>query len=249
MPVAKLIPILIGGVLLLAVGVFYFVPSVRPAVVNNWFNQAKGFGPATSAEDALDKFKRAIEKRDYDAAKQYLTGDYAEFFSKGMNDARELVTAIDELTAAMKTTGVKSDKVDLWLFWLDPLPPFKYEVKNKDTGTVTALVHWNEDAARLRGVTTETYRVNPLLMHSLLPTGTAIPVAMTVYLKKAGEGWKLELPIRSGDRHLRDCVETLRKNATNYRNAIQDIKNSIKNNPAVKEDFEREFKTNLEKAN
>ena len=77
MNAAKLIPIIIGVVLVLTVGLFIFVPGMRPAIVDKWFRQAKGLGPATSPEDALDKFKRALEKRDYDAAKHYLTGDYA----------------------------------------------------------------------------------------------------------------------------------------------------------------------------
>lgn len=253
MHAAKLIPIILIGLLVLATGVFYFVPSTRPAIVDKWFKSARGYSPAKSAEDALDQLKRAIERRDYDVAKDYLTGDYQEFFAKGSSDAREVVRAIDELRDVMKSTGVKSDKVDAMLYWLEPFPTFKYDVKNKASGAVTAVIHWNEDAARLRDglqrVATERYNLSPLMMHSLLPVGTAIPPMMTVIVKESNGVWKIELPIQAGERHLRDTVEALRKNATNYRNAIQDVKQNIKNNPAVKEDFEREFKTNLEKAN
>jgi hypothetical protein len=255
MHVAKVIPIVLAVVLVLLTVVFFFVPALRPAMVDRWFKSAQGFKPAASAEDALDQFKKAIEKRKYDIARDYLTGDYLEFFTKGSADAAELAAAIDELRDVMKSTGVKSDKVEAALYWLDPFPVFKYEVKNKQSGGTLGLIHWNEDASRLRdgvplAVNERYYEKNPRMWHALLPVGTPVPPAMNVVVKDVGGGvWKIEMPFQAGDRHLRDTVEALRKNATNYRNALRDVKQNIKNNPAVKEDFEREFKTTLEKAN
>src|SRR5262245_17282252 len=83
---------------------------VRAGPVNGWIRSAKGFGPAKSADDALDKFRQAIEKRDYDAASQYLSGDYREWFEKGRDDAEALAIEIDNLKSAMKKHGVRSDK-------------------------------------------------------------------------------------------------------------------------------------------
>ena len=57
-------------------------------MVDRWFKAAQGFSPAKSAEDALDQFKKAIEKRNYRVAKDYLTGDYLEFFVKGSDRRR-----------------------------------------------------------------------------------------------------------------------------------------------------------------
>jgi hypothetical protein len=252
MHAAKLIPGILLGAVILALGVFYFVPSTRPGIVDGWFKAAQGYNPAKSPEDCLDQFKRAITNRQYDVAQDYLAGDYLELFKKGAADARELARGIDELADVMKTTGVKSDKVDVLLYWLDPFPAFQYDVKNKSSGSVTALIHWRDDAPRvqagLQSLSTERYDILPLMLHSLLPTGTTLPAPMAVTLKETNGVWKIEMPVQFGDRHLRNCVEALRKNATNYRNALADIKNSIKNNPAVKEDFEREFKSNIEKA-
>ena len=56
--------------------------------MQGWVNKARGFTPAKSPNDALDKFKQAIEKRDYQAASLYLSGDYKEWFDKGRSDAR-----------------------------------------------------------------------------------------------------------------------------------------------------------------
>jgi hypothetical protein len=252
MQVSKMIPGILLGAAILALGVFYFVPSTRPGIVDGWFKAAQGYTPAKSAEDCLDQFKRAMEKRQYDVARDYLSGEYRELFMKGADDARELARGIDELADVMKTTGVKSDKVDVLLYWLDPFPAFRYEVKNKSSGTVMALIHWRDDAPRvqagLQSLGTERYDLVPLMLHSLLPTGTTLPSPMAVTVKETDGVWKIEMPVQFGDRHVRNCVESLRVNATNYRNALQDIKQSIKNNPAVKEDFEREFKSNIEKA-
>ncbi|MFQ3650000.1 MAG: hypothetical protein SNJ75_06680 [Gemmataceae bacterium] len=252
MPAYKMVPMVLIGLLVLATSVFWFMPSVRPAMVDRWFKAAQGFNPAKSPEDCLDQLKRAIEKRQYDIAKDYLTGDYAELFAKGAPDARELARGIDNLLDVMKSTQTQSDKVDVMLYWLDPFPPFKYDIKNKSGNQAVALIHWAQDEPRVRtglaAISTERYDIPPLLLHSLLPTGTTLPAPMQVNLKEENGVWKVELPAKFGDRHLRDCVEALRKHATNFRNALADIKNSIKNNPAVKQDFEREFKSNLERA-
>lgn len=252
MQATKLIPIVLVAVLVLATGLFYFVPSLRPAMVDGWFKAAQGYSPGKSPEDCLDQFKKAIEKRQYDIAKDYLLGDYAELFEKGSADARELARGLDDLAEVMKSTQTKSDKVDVMLYWLDPFPTFKYDIKNKSGDQAVAMIHWEADKPRvatgLTAIGSERYDVNPLMLHALLPTGTTLPSAMQVNLKQVNGVWKVELPAKFGDRHLRDTVEALRKNATNYRNALADIKNSIKNNPAVKQDFEREFKSNLEKA-
>lgn len=240
--------LVILGAVVLAAGVFTFVPTLRPALVQKWFQQAKGFTPATSPEDALDKLKQAVEKRDYESALTYVTGDYAEFLKKGGPDAAELAKGIDELRDVMKTTGTKSDKVDYALFMLDPFPVFKVGSVTKASKGSMATINWADEAARYSGAPSIVdWKINRLLMHSLVAPGLLQP--QEVVIKDTGEGWKVELPVSFGDRHLRDTVEALRKNATNYRNALRDVKNSIKNNPAVKEDFEREFKANLEKSN
>jgi len=245
--VKVLLLVLVGG-LVLATGLFAFVPSTRPAIVKKWFLQMAGFSPATSPEDALDKLKKALEKRNYEAAELYVTGDYLEWLQKGGKDAKELVTAVDELSSVMKTTGTNSDHVDLALFKLDPFPPFKVEDVKKSENGATARLSWVEDLSRFKGVKgMADYKISPLMLNSLLPS--ALLSRLDVTVKNLDGVWKVELPVQIGERHMRECVEALRKNATNYRNALQNVKDKIKNDKAVKQEFETEFRTNLEKAN
>ena len=50
-------------VLILAAGLFSFVPSSRPAVVKGWFRKAAGFSPAKTPSEALDKFLAGRSER------------------------------------------------------------------------------------------------------------------------------------------------------------------------------------------
>src|SRR5262249_47586670 len=129
---ALLIVLVVG--LVVASGVFWFFPDTRPGFVDTWILKLQGFSPATSPEDALDKFKLAIEKRNYRAAKLYVTADYKEWLDKSGKDAGDLGKAIDDLKYAMNKHGVKSDKAYFILFALDPLPAgLKIkDVKTKD---------------------------------------------------------------------------------------------------------------------
>jgi hypothetical protein len=253
-----LLLILVVG-LLVAGGLFYFIPGLRPAFVQEWFHKAKGFTKATSAEDALDKFKQAIEKRDYKAASLYLGGDYKEFFDKGIQDAQELGSAIDDLRHAMKTNGVKTDKGDAVLFLLDPFPAgFKYKPASKGDKT-TAELDWTEElhrykegAAVLAGA--DRWHVNNLILNSLMPFSLSVASGMTVTVQKDKDGaYRIYIPVTTGtgsvtERHMRDNIEYLRKNGSNFKNALTGLKNDVKNNPVTKENFEKDLRVKLEES-
>jgi hypothetical protein len=166
-------------------------------------------------------------------------------------DAAQVAYAVDELKDVMKSTGTKSDKVDVVLFRFDPFPTFKYTTTKTSSGA-TATISWVEELARFKGVQTQFDNFKPEVLtmyHTLLPT--IAPTTMTVNLEEKDGAWKIAWPAKwagLGARQLSESRENLRKNATNLRNTLRDIKASIKNNPAVKEDFEREFKSNVEKA-
>ncbi|MBY0232907.1 MAG: hypothetical protein K2W96_26795 [Gemmataceae bacterium] len=256
MQATKLIPVLLIGGLLLATGVFYFVPSLRPEFVSRWFRVAQGFSKATSAEDALDKFRKAIEKRNYDAAREYLTGDYLEQFNKGMERAKLLADSIDNARAALKARNVSSDKADLWLYWLDPFPAFKYEVKNKE-GSTYARIHWADEAGRFKsidmGSSSEFARNHAEVLHALLPVVSAVPADIEATVKEVDGSWKIDIAVDGRTkygvfgRHVRDGVQALEKRAGNYSNAIDTSKNRLTDS-TVKSDFEKELKSNLDKS-
>jgi hypothetical protein len=252
-----LLLILVVG-LLVATGVFIFVPGVRPGFVQDWFNKAQGYTAAKSAEDALDKFKQAIEKRDYQAASLYLGGEFKEFFDKGRKDAEEIAKAIDDLRHAMKNHGVKSDKGDFVLFMIDPFPAgFKYKPESKGD-TTTAVIDWSEDVkTRYKdGIVAwgaDRWQVDNRIINSLLPAAVLAAPAMTVAVKKESDGaYRIHFPVSSGsginERHVRDTVEYLRKNGSNFKNALTGLKNDVKNNPTTKENFERDLRSKLEES-
>jgi hypothetical protein len=253
--------LLYGVVILLVVSAIYLgvawnVRSVRAGPVKGWIRSAKGFGPAKSPEDALDKFRQAIEKRDYDAAGQYLSGDYKEWFDKGADDAESLANEIDNLKAAMKKHGVKSDKGSFVLFALDPFPGgFKYDVSKGSGDSVVATINWKDELATHQGQAILNWQVDNRTWNCLLPFALdprySVPLQVTV--KKESDGhWRIQIPVSSGTslsaRHLRDTVDQLRKNGSNVKNALQGLKNDVKNEPQTKENFESSLKTKLEQS-
>jgi hypothetical protein len=235
-------------------GVAWHVRGVRAGPVNGWIRSAKGFGPAKSADDALDKFRQAIEKRDYDAASQYLSGDYKEWFDKGRDDAEALANEIDNLKSAMKKYGVKSDKGYFVLFLLEPFPAgFKYNVNKAPGDSAVATLSWADEIATHQGQYLQGWQVDNRMWNSLLPYVVDARVPLQVTVKKESDGhWRIQIPTASGStlnyRHVRDTVDQLRKNGSNFKNALQGLKNDVKNEPQTKENFESSLKTKLEQS-
>ena len=100
--------------LLLILGVAYLGLFQRQAVMG-LFKQAKlsakGYKPAKTPEEALDKFREAIKDRDYEAAATYCGGDFVEQINKAAPGAKVLGDAIDNVLHNMDQEGIKSDKV------------------------------------------------------------------------------------------------------------------------------------------
>jgi hypothetical protein len=244
--------VLVVGVLAL-LALFLLVPGSRPGFVQAWFRSARGYTPAKSAEDALAKFKKAIEERDYETAALYCTGPYQEWIAKGAKEARDLGLMVDNLKSVMKSTGVKSDKANLVLFWLDPFPSgFRIENVQAGADKATAVLNWTEEvyfhASQAQSV--GDWRVDVSMHNTLLPLRlvpmAGIPVEVVADKDKS---WKVVLPVEVvGGRHMRYPIESLLKNGSNFKNAIAEVKNDVKNNPTTKENFEQALKTKLEES-
>jgi hypothetical protein len=248
MPVYKMIPPLIIGGLLLAVGVFWFAPGLRPGFVQRWFDSASGFTPATSPEDALDKFRKAIEKRRYDDARKYLTGDYLGSYEVGMKDASALATEIDNLRSIMSSTGTKTPKVDMVLYWLDPFPAFKYEIVKKGEKEAQATLNWNDDAGKFADAKGYNVTFDNGLKHSLLPIGVLVPSPLPVTVRQIDGNWKIVIPAELGDRKMTFCTQALDKHASNVVNSLRTVSGDLKREPSAKADFENTFQSALHKA-
>jgi hypothetical protein len=145
----------------------------------------------------------------------------------------------------MKKYGVKSDKAEFVLYMLDPFPPdFKIvSVTKSGDKTASAVISWYDALARYPGMSvlkdSDRWAPDNKIYTSLLPI-VVIELPWTVPLEKDAEGfWKVAFPVQIGDRHLRDTVEFLRKNGSNYRNALGNLKNDVKNDAPTKENFEK----------
>jgi hypothetical protein len=249
--------VLVVGLLALT-GLFLVVPSARPAFVQAWFHTAQGFTPAKSGEDALAKFKKALEARDYEAAALYCAGDYKEWITKAAKDAQELGRTIDDLRSVMKTTGVKSDKADLVLYSLDPFPAsFKIDRVAVTGEKGSAVLNWTEDVIKYSAIQQDlsSWKVDVNMSQALLPIRIGLPPSSPVTMllvevwQDKDKSWKVVLPVEvNGGRHLRYPIEALLKNGSNFKNGLNELKNEVKRDPGTKDAFENNLRQKLEES-
>lgn len=241
MHAGKALVLVVLGALVLATGVFSFVPSTRPPIVKKWFRQATGFTPAKTPTEALDKFKDAIRKRDYETAAEYCTRDYREQMLKVHAQAKKLGNAIDSLAYNMDKNGVVNPKTKAMLKFLEPFPrSFKVvDVKEKGNAAV-AVLDDDEAAVRLDNpIAGDFFTKHALMIGSLVP---AVPLREVALAKDEVGHWRIDVPVTS---RLRLAVDHLKDNATNYANAIYQVRDEVKNNPVTKEQVQSELERRL----
>jgi hypothetical protein len=237
--------------ILVLLGIAYLALFQRPAIMS-LFNQGslavQGYTPAKTPSEALDSFRTAVKDRNYTAAEMYLGGDYSEQFHKGAKNGKALGVAIDNLSNTMETTGTKSDKVKLVLRLLDPFPATLKVLKVEPAGDARAYaVLTEENGSRLdiQG-TFQDWHVDPRMFRSLF---RSMPPDGRVELHKEGDSangqWKIYLPVTP---ELRLCVDYLADNGSNYVNAINRVKEDLKNDATTKESLENALKKALEES-
>ena len=96
-----------------------------------WFNKdtfdegvaaAKGYTAAKTPQDAMDKFRMAIQNRDYKYAAKYTTKNYGDMLKRAHTNAENVGTDIDKIRAYAKEKAILSDKLHLIMNMLDPFP-------------------------------------------------------------------------------------------------------------------------------
>jgi hypothetical protein len=240
-----------AAAILLVAGIAYLGLFKRDAVMSQ-ANQVKlaamGYTPARTPDEALDSFRKAIKERNYEAAEQYLGGEYFGQFHKGAKNGQNLGVAIDNLFHTMETTGTKSDKVKLVLRLLDPFPATLKVLKVEPTGDARAYaVLTEENGSRLdiQG-TFQDWHVDARMFRSLF---RSVPPDGRVELRKEGNGangqWKIYLPVTP---ELRLCVDYLADDGSNYVNALSRVKEDLKNDATTKESLENALKKALEES-
>src|ERR1700694_1858315 len=74
-----------------------------------------GFAPATTPEQAMEKFRDAIQQRKYSWAANYCTKEYADVLVKADGPASRLGGIIDKVRAYMDKSNLKTDQTVLLL--------------------------------------------------------------------------------------------------------------------------------------
>jgi hypothetical protein len=217
--------------------------------VKGWFGkitrQAKGYGPAATPREAVDKFRDAIRDRDYETAATYCGGDYAELMRKSATAASSLGKTIDSLRDNMEEFGVKSDRCRLVLALLEPFPiDFKVtEVKEQGEERAYATLV-EEGGAPFHIERYESWNIDPLMIRSL-----AKGIPLQVELRREGSGsdkcWKIWFPVTPA---LNLSVDQMREKYQNYVRAMKKVIYEVKNDPVTKSDVEARLKTELESA-
>ena len=105
---------------------------------------AAGLTPAKTPHEAAEKFRKAIQANDFEAAATYLTGDYAQQINRGSKAANVLAVEIGNVAHQMKERKKTSDQGQYILRVLAPFPAeFQIDIKtsgdDKATGVITDL--------------------------------------------------------------------------------------------------------------
>jgi hypothetical protein len=257
MPAWKALLVVIVLGLLVASGVFAFFPNTRPGIVKEWIFNAQGYKLAKTPNEAMERFKDAVSKRNYEAAARFCGGEYREELNKGTTGATQLANAIDDLLHNVEEVAhINSPKGKYVLHLLEPFPKdFRILKINHAEGQDVATAEIQFEAL----ATTDVYfnapwQTDQRIMLSLMPLHeNAVPLVLTGYkwtvpLRYEGEkekAWKVHFDVPT---RLRDSVSYLKANYGNYVRALENLKYAIKHEAATKDDFENQLRTELEKA-
>jgi hypothetical protein len=257
-------------VVVLAAGVacivFVALPQYRPAFVKAWLRQASGFTPAKTASEAVEKFREAIRKRDYETAALYTGGEYKQYLEMGAEKGTKLGNAIDDLVSNVDTVGINSPDSKFVLFNLEPFPKdFEFNltpsISARDYDVLSKAFPNEFPAGQMKSlgdkVAVGVIKLTPVGLGEAKPgrmnlnpgdpkiTMAFVPLGPAwdgiVGLKEEGNdketGWKIFVPLLD----VRQKVDYLKQNGGNYVRGLENVKYAIKHDAAAKSDFEREL--------
>jgi hypothetical protein len=216
--------------------------------------EAQGYKPAKTADEARDKFRAAIKDRDYESAALYCTSDYADQLRRAAPAAAALGKAIDNLENQMDVNSVKSDKCRVVLGLLEPFPREIKMSNLEKRGDDKAVVTIEEDFGALHPVDFNAERWNvDLSVFRALAGGPAGNLSMgrpvLVDMVREGQGeaaaWKLNIPVGTEDRNR---VNELKDKYQNYVKALEKLQVEVRTDAVTKSDLEHRLRSELEDA-
>jgi len=198
----RVLPLVIILALIGAVGYVYFF---------HWdfvSRKVRGYAPATTPDEAMNYFEKAIKERDYKTASLYCTGDYSEYLRKSDDAARRVGRLMDRIMYYMKEQGLQRPTTVSALYFFDAFPPYFSQkgapTKNpKDDNTATGVIEL--DTIELDPLfIAKDENINRNMFSTILtpwvflqPTFPGKQVAIP--LKQVDEGgsksWKLDIPL------------------------------------------------------
>jgi hypothetical protein len=213
--------ILIGLVILaliaapiLVIGGFLVIPSFdlfgwkTPELTKKGFTQtvdegvgvASGYTPAKTPTEAMDKFRSAIQKRDYKYAKVYVTKDYAAMLERAHTAAYDIGTKLDRIREFGKTNGILTDKAAILLNRLDTFPKNFVSDKPPETKGDKAYGKYKWEPVVTKPVPPDQIDNEILKNFDTGMYGNVlapfVPFHGPIELVKEGEDWKLNIPVK-----------------------------------------------------
>jgi hypothetical protein len=254
-----------------AVIFFLVFPKYQPAFIRGKIAELKGYTPAQTPSEAMEKFRDCIRARDYESAARYCSGEYADYIKMGAEPASRLVSEVDALADTVNTVGINSPDAKYVLDRLQPFPKdFKFTVKtglsDPDYRALTVLWPAAFPADSIKTLSDKVAAAQ--ITFDVLQPGEAKTGRMNfqsfegkiffalvpepsrwnglVGLKKEGnekaESWKIYFPMTQD---IREKVDYLKASAGNYARALNNVKSSVKHDAATKNEFEGELSKQL----
>ena len=166
-------------------------------LVDKGLQTASGFTPAKTPQEAMDKFREAIEARKYKTAATYVTKEYADVLERSHTGAAELGASIDQIREYARNKGLETDKLSFLLHKLDPFP------KNLKSGSVPAKKGDKTYGSFTLEGTTFTTPLDKLAdslrdMDQRMFLNTLGPrdvFSLPIEIVQEGEVWKLNVPM------------------------------------------------------
>jgi len=220
MRVLHLIIIILVIAVVGAVGAAWFDLAEVPVLTEAAYGM-KGYALAKTPQEALDRFNKGLEARNYKMASRYLDGDYQIEFRKQAKVAERLAKAIDNFRAIAKDRNYNDAKVESLLLKLEAFPSriSIKDVKSPGGDSATALIGAESGCRAL-----------PQTPH-------------LVSLKKVDGYWRIELPLDAGARAI---FEDLDRFGQHYTNAIDVVKTRMKTDATTKENVYADLKVEIE---
>jgi hypothetical protein len=211
-------------ILLVAIGavVVAFLDLYPIPYLSDFAYGVKGYALAKTPDEALDRFNKALEARNYNMAARYLDGDFQVQMKKNAKVAERMGKAIDNFRSAAKDRALNSDKVEAYLALLEPFPSriSTKDVKESAGGDTAVAVISSESSSRL------------------VPA-----VGEKLALKKVDGYWRIELPLTPV---ARARFEEIDRFGQDYVNALDVVNRDMKTDATTKENVFGHLKQKIE---